>query len=108
MGAKCTWFGSHRIPMRFAAGVRQYVRQYVRQFARAVNRSARFAEVGGVTTRGFKRYVTVAEAADRLGISPSSVYRAIDSGHLPAVQLRRAGALRIPRDAIEARSQRHE
>jgi len=48
-----------------------------------------------------KRYVSPAEAAAELGVSRSSVYRAVQAGSLPAVRLQPLGCLRIPAAALE-------
>jgi excisionase family DNA binding protein len=56
-----------------------------------------------MTTAADTRYLTPTEAAKPLGMSMSSVYRAIEQGSLPAFRLRPMGALRIPADALEAR-----
>jgi excisionase family DNA binding protein len=54
-------------------------------------------------TAAKSRYLSPAEAAEQLGMSISSVYRAIEVGSLPAFRLRPMGALRIPADALEPR-----
>jgi excisionase family DNA binding protein len=54
-------------------------------------------------TAAKSRYLSPAEAAEQLGMSISSVYRAIELGTLPAFRLRPMGALRIPADALEPR-----
>jgi excisionase family DNA binding protein len=56
-----------------------------------------------MTTAADTRYLTPAQAAERLGMSKASVYRAIEQGALPAFRLRPMGALKIPADALEAR-----
>jgi excisionase family DNA binding protein len=43
----------------------------------------------------------VGEGAHELRVSKASVYRAIESGNLPAVRLQPLGALRIPSEALE-------
>ena len=48
-----------------------------------------------------RRYLSVGEVAQELRISKASVYRAVESGSLPAVRLQPLGALRIPREALE-------
>jgi excisionase family DNA binding protein len=48
-------------------------------------------------------FISPAEAAKRLGMSTSSVYRAIELGTLPAFRLRPMGALRIPADSLQPR-----
>ena len=48
-----------------------------------------------------RRYFSPAEAAAELGVSKSTVYRAVESGHLPAIRLQPLGALRIPASALE-------
>jgi excisionase family DNA binding protein len=47
-------------------------------------------------TPAHKRYVSPAEAASELGVSKSTIYRAVEAGRLPAVRLQPLGALRIP------------
>jgi excisionase family DNA binding protein len=47
------------------------------------------------------RYLSVGEGAHELRVSKASVYRAIESGNLPAVRLQPLGALRIPSEALE-------
>ena len=54
-----------------------------------------------MNTAAKRRYISPAEAAKELGLSTSSIYRAIDGGHLPAVRLRPLGSLRIPVDALQ-------
>ena len=53
-----------------------------------------------------KRFLSPSEAAEELGVSKSTVYRAVESGHLPAIRLKPLGALRIPASALEARGNR--
>jgi excisionase family DNA binding protein len=57
-------------------------------------------------TPDHKRYLSVTETARELRVSRQSVYRAVESGDLAHVRLRPHGSLRIPRDALEARTQR--
>jgi excisionase family DNA binding protein len=59
-----------------------------------------------VTTPSDTRYLAPSEVAHLLNVSKSSVYRALESGDLPHVQLRPNGAVRIPATALEARSQK--
>ena len=47
-----------------------------------------------------RRYLSVAEAAHELRVSPATVYRAIESDNLPAIRLRPLGSLRISIDAL--------
>ena len=47
-----------------------------------------------------RTFLTVAEAADRLGVHPATVRRAIANGSLEAIQLRSHGAIRIPLAAL--------
>jgi excisionase family DNA binding protein len=48
-------------------------------------------------------FLTVAEAADLLGVNHQTVRRKIAQGELPAVQLGGPGShIRIPRDAFDA------
>jgi excisionase family DNA binding protein len=48
-----------------------------------------------------RRYLSVGEAALELRVSKQSIYRAVESGNLPAIRLQPLGALRIPADALE-------
>lgn len=52
-------------------------------------------------TPAHKRFLSSSEAAEELGVSKSTVYRSIESGHLPAIRLQPLGALRIPASALE-------
>jgi excisionase family DNA binding protein len=45
------------------------------------------------------------EAAARLGVHVSAIYRAIERGDLPVVRLGRRGAIRIPVSALDAKPQ---
>jgi excisionase family DNA binding protein len=45
------------------------------------------------------RFVTVAEAADRMGVSRLTVYRLIHSGDLPAIRF--GQSFRVPESAVE-------
>jgi excisionase family DNA binding protein len=54
------------------------------------------------------RYLAPSEVAHLLNASKSSVYRAVESGDLPHVQLRPNGAVRIPRDELEAKARERE
>jgi excisionase family DNA binding protein len=47
-------------------------------------------------------YVSVAEAARLLGLSEATIYRRVWDGALPVLRLSENGAIRIPREAIEA------
>jgi excisionase family DNA binding protein len=47
------------------------------------------------------RYLAPKEVAHLLGLSRSSVYRALEQGELPHVQLRPNGAIRVPASALE-------
>lgn len=49
---------------------------------------------------GTSRYVRVKTVAARFDVSPSTIYRAIESGELAAIKI--GGSLRIPADAVEA------
>ena len=53
------------------------------------------------TAMDSRKYLSVGEAAYELRVSKASVYRAIESGNLPAIRLQPLGALRIPADALE-------
>jgi excisionase family DNA binding protein len=46
------------------------------------------------------RFLAPKEAAAELGLHVSAIYRAIERGELPVVQLGRGGAIRIPESAI--------
>jgi excisionase family DNA binding protein len=59
-------------------------------------------------TPAHKRFLTPIEAAEELGVSRSSIYRACEEGALPHVQLRPNGALRIPADALEPERHRED
>jgi len=48
-------------------------------------------------------YLSVAEVALKLGVSPPTVRRKIAAGEIPACQLGRSGAsIRVPVDGLEA------
>jgi excisionase family DNA binding protein len=48
-------------------------------------------------------YLSVAVAAELLGVSPITIRRRIEAGELPATQLGGPGStIRIPRDALRA------
>ena len=51
------------------------------------------------TAMDSRRYLSVGETAHELRVSKASVYRAIESGNLPAVRLQPLGSLRIPRQS---------
>jgi excisionase family DNA binding protein len=54
-------------------------------------------------TAAAHEFLTVAQAADRLGVTHQTVRRKIAQGELPAVQLGGPGShIRIPRDAFNA------
>jgi excisionase family DNA binding protein len=55
-----------------------------------------------------RRYLSVGEAALELRVSKQSIYRAVESGNLPAIRLQPLGALRIPADALEPERHREE
>jgi excisionase family DNA binding protein len=56
-----------------------------------------------VTETAHEDFLTVAEAADLLGVHQNTVRRKIAEGNIPAVQLGGAGShIRIPRDAFDA------
>jgi excisionase family DNA binding protein len=46
-------------------------------------------------------YPAVKEAAQKLGLTPATVYRLVAAGNIPALQLCDRGAIRIPRSAVE-------
>jgi excisionase family DNA binding protein len=55
------------------------------------------------TDATLRQYLTIAETADLLGIHPSTVYRRLEDGELPGVQLGPPGsAIRIPRAGLDA------
>ncbi len=56
------------------------------------------------------RLLTVAEVAERLGLSPMSVYRRVWAGEIPALKLgsTRRAALRIQEDELDAWLYREE
>ncbi len=54
--------------------------------------------VGTHCNRDDRRWLRVADVAQTLSVSPRLVYKMIDNGDLPAVQLGRA--VRIPMDAL--------
>ncbi len=47
-----------------------------------------------------RKYLSVRETANVLGVSQSTVRRAIFEGSLPAIRVREGGTLRIPRAAV--------
>jgi excisionase family DNA binding protein len=47
-----------------------------------------------IDARGRSRYVTVAEVAGQLRVSNMTVYRLVQSGHLPAVRVGRSYRIR--------------
>ena len=53
-----------------------------------------------MTTTAYRRYISPAEAAKELGLSTSSVYRAISKGNLPAVQLAARRLAEDPADRL--------
>jgi excisionase family DNA binding protein len=50
------------------------------------------------------RWLGVEEVAAELRVSPRSVRRAVASGDLPHVQLRKGGAIRVPAEALQPTS----
>ena len=52
-------------------------------------------------TAAHKRFLSPSEAAEELGVTKSTVYRAAESGNLPPVRLVPFGALRILVEALE-------
>ena len=61
------------------------------------------------TTATRPQYLSIGEVAERLRVSRASVYRSVAAGHLRAVRLNPAGALRVPAAEIERpRSRRNE
>jgi excisionase family DNA binding protein len=46
-----------------------------------------------------RRFLTVSQAAELLGVSPMTIYRAIDAGEFPAIRTR--GRISIPAKAID-------
>jgi excisionase family DNA binding protein len=53
------------------------------------------------TSADSRRFLSVGETAHELRVSKARVYRAIESGNLPAVRLQPLGSLRIPAAALE-------
>jgi excisionase family DNA binding protein len=49
-----------------------------------------------------REYLAPKEVAHELRVHVSSIYRAVESGHLPAVRLSQTGAIRIPLSALIA------
>jgi excisionase family DNA binding protein len=49
-----------------------------------------------------REYLAPKEVAHELRVHVSSIYRAVESGHLPAVRLSEHGAIRVPRSALTA------
>jgi excisionase family DNA binding protein len=47
-----------------------------------------------------REHLAPKEVAHELRVHVSSIYRAVESGALPAVRLSEHGAIRIPRDAL--------
>ncbi len=47
-------------------------------------------------------WLAVKEVAAELGVHPSAVYRAVETGRLPSLRLTETGAIRIPRSALTA------
>jgi excisionase family DNA binding protein len=60
------------------------------------------------TAMDSRKFLSVGEAAHELRMSKASVYRAIESGNLPAVRLQPLGALRIPASSLEPERHREE
>ena len=59
-------------------------------------------------TTAATEYVSVQEAARLLDLSEATVYRRVWDGSLPVLRLSEGGAIRIPRDALEAPAPRHD
>jgi excisionase family DNA binding protein len=53
-----------------------------------------------------REYLAPKEVAHELRVHVSSIYRAVESGHLPAVRLSEHGVIRIPRSALTATKER--
>jgi hypothetical protein len=49
-----------------------------------------------------REYLAPKEVAHEHRVDLSSIYRAVESGYLPAVRLSQTGAIRIPRNALTA------
>ncbi|MBB5869677.1 excisionase family DNA binding protein [Allocatelliglobosispora scoriae] len=62
--------------------------------------SALAASVSGGKTPSERRFYSVAETAEMLGLSEMTVYRAIKAGEFPAVRVR--GRVCVPVKAIDA------
>lgn len=56
----------------------------------------------GEQTVGAGRFLTIADAADVLNVSASTVYSLVRSGELPAIQTSTRGQWRIERAQLEA------
>ncbi len=54
------------------------------------------------TTEGLGRFLTLADTAELLNISPKQTYALIRSGELPAIKVGTSGHWRIERSVIEA------
>jgi excisionase family DNA binding protein len=52
-----------------------------------------------------REYLAPKEVAHQLRVHVSAVYRAVERGQLPAVRLSGAGAIRIPRSALDPHGQ---
>ena len=55
----------------------------------------------GATDPGDRRLLSIAQAADALGVSRTTVWRLLRDGRLPFIELRK-GSRRIPSEAITA------
>ena len=75
-----------------------------RQPARTGNRRPRPDDehMTKTATTANRRYFSPAQAAAELNVSKSTVYRAVESGSLPAVRLTPLGSIRIPVEALQA------
>jgi excisionase family DNA binding protein len=53
-----------------------------------------------------REWLAAKEVAQELRVHVSAVYRAVERGELPALRLSETGAIRIPRSALDAHTQK--
>jgi excisionase family DNA binding protein len=66
--------------------------------------SRRFADNRGMNdapSAGLGRFLTIADAADLLNVSPAQVRKLVLSGELPAIRVGAPGQWRVERDVLE-------
>ena len=56
-------------------------------------------EIEGATDPGDRRLLSIAQAADALGVSRTTIWRLLRDGRLPCVELR-PGSRRVPSQAV--------